>query len=321
MKTVAVTRPLFDEELARLQSSFTVRQWDSELPPGRDELMSLLEGCDGALTLLTDRIDGALLDHLPKVKVVSNLAVGFDNIDLEAATKRRVAICTTPDVLTDSTAEFAIALMFAVARMVGPGQDAARDGEWRTWYPMKFLGKDLRGSTIGIVGLGRIGVRVAELAAAIGMNVIASDTMAPDTGQFERVSIDALLKRADVISIHVPLTNETRNLIDSAELSQMKDDAILINTARGAVINTDALVSTLRDGQLLGVGLDVTEPEPLPANHALFGFPNVLITPHIASATDATRREMTRLAVENLIAALNGEEPIQCLNPEVLSYG
>ncbi|MEZ4520032.1 MAG: D-glycerate dehydrogenase [Thermomicrobiales bacterium] len=315
---IAVTRRLFEAEIERLEKRYDVELWDSDLPPSPDELLDLLDGAGGALTLLTDKIDGSVLDQRPDLRVVSNLAVGFDNIDVPAATERNVAVCTTPDVLTDTTAEYTIALIFAAAREVVAGERAARNGEWETWYPMRFLGLDLNGATLGVIGFGRIGQRVAELAAVLGMNVIVSDPNPVDT-DFAVVSNTELIGRSDIISIHTPLTDETHHLIDARRFEQMKDDAILINTARGPVIDTDALVATLEAGKLRAVALDVTDPEPLPSNHKLYSFGNVIITPHIASATVATRTEMARLAVDNLIAVLEGTTPPNCLNPEVLT--
>lgn len=317
---VAVTRRIHEDQMERLRDVAEVRLWDSDLPPTPSELSDLLDGADGALTLLTDHIDGDLLDQHPNLKVVSNLAVGYDNINVPAATERGVAVCTTPDVLTDTTAEFTIALLFATARKVVPAARAAWEGDWKTWYPMRFLGRDLAGATFGIIGLGRIGLRTGELASALGMNVVYSDPKA-EHDTFRRTEIEQVLAHADVVSLHTPLTNETRHLINAESISTMMDDAILLNTARGGVIDTGALVESLRGGKFSGVGLDVTDPEPLPADHELYSFERVVVTPHIASASESTRHEMSRLAVENLLAPLQGGEPPHCLNPEVLVHG
>lgn len=315
---IAVTRSLFPAEIDRLRERYEVVEWNSDLPPSPAELRTLLEGVTGALTLLTDRIDGALLDELPSLRVVSNLAVGFDNIDVNAATARCVAVCTTPDVLTNTTAEFTIALLFDAARRVSAGDRAARAGEWETWYPMRFLGMDLAGSTIGIIGFGRIGKRTAEIADALGMKVLVNDPVY-EGGQFEAMPVEELLQQSDVVSLHTPLNAATRHLINAERLALMKDDAILINTSRGPVVDTDALVETVASGRLRAVALDVTDPEPLPNTHPLYQFDNVTITPHIASATVATRTEMAKLAVDNLIAVIEGGDPPNCLNPEVLN--
>jgi glyoxylate reductase len=315
---LAVTRRIDQQSIDRIRAAGELRYWESDLPPSTDELRELLDGVDGALTLLTDRVDAALLDQLPDLRVVSNLAVGYDNIDVAACTARRVAACTTPDVLTATTAEFALALIFAVARQIVPAARAAREGEWQTWYPFRFLGRDLGGATLGVVGLGRIGVHLARLARGLGMHVIYADALT-ESDEFTRVALDTLYGTADVISLHVPLTPETRGMIDATTLAAMRRDAILINTARGPVIDTSALVDALAAGHLFGVGLDVTDPEPLPANHPLYAFERVLIVPHIASATSATRHRMAELATDNLLAVLTGGTPPNCLNPEVLT--
>lgn len=317
---IAVTRRIQDDQLDRLRDRAELRLWDSDLPPTAEELETLLDGVDGALTLLTDRIDGNLLDRHPSIKVVSNLAVGYDNIDVPACTERGVAVCTTPAVLTETTAEFTIALMFAVARQIVPAARAAREGDWKTWYPMRFLGRDLQEATLGIIGLGRIGLRVAELASALGMNVIYADNDR-EHDVFERMTIDEVFRQADIISLHTPLTAETRHLVDRQSLAAMKPDAILLNTSRGPVVDTDALVDSLNQGHLAGVGLDVTDPEPLPPEHPLYQFDRVTIVPHIASATTVTRHRMAEIAVDNLLAVLDGTSPPNCVNPEVLVHG
>ncbi len=315
---IAVTRRIDEQSIARLREVGEVEYWDQDLPPNPEQLRTLLSDVDGALILLTDPISGDLLDQCPKLRVVSNLAVGYDNIDVQACTDRGVAACTTPNVLTQTTAEFTIALLFAVARGIVPAARAASDGDWLTWYPFRFLGRDLAGATLGLVGLGRIGRRVGEMAAAIGMTVMYSDEGIV-VDDFERVPLEQLLQTADVVSLHVPLTPETRGLIGHGALAMMKQDAILINTARGPVVDTDALVAALERGHLAGVGLDVTDPEPLPHTHPLYSFDRVTIAPHIASASSSTRHQMAALAADNVIAVLTGTEPPNCLNPEVLT--
>lgn len=317
---VAVTRRIDTNALKQLEAIAELRYWDDDLPPSPEQLLDLLSGVDGALTLLTDRIDGEVLDAVPALRVVSNLAVGFDNIDVDACTRRGVAACTTPNVLTQTTAEFALALTFAVARHIVPGAMAARNGDWKTWYPFRFLGRDLAGATLGIVGLGRIGRRFADMAHAIGMEIVYAGERADD-GAYRQVDIDELLAASDIVSLHVPLTDDTRGMIGRDALAAMKPDAILINTARGPVIDTDALVDALNDGRLSGVGLDVTDPEPLPSDHPLYAFDRVTIVPHIASATSVTRHKMSSLAAQNVVAVLTGQEPPHCLNPEVLNRG
>jgi glyoxylate reductase len=317
---LAVTRRIHADVLEVLRAHGEVRLWDSDLPPSAGELEALLDGVDGTLTLLTDRIDDRLLARRPRLRAVSNLAVGYDNIDVPACTRRGVAACTTPDVLTRTTAEFTLALIFAVARQIVPAARAARAGEWKTWYPMRFLGRDLAGATLGIVGMGRIGREVAKMSAALGLQVVYADEYS-DAEEYERLTFIDLLERADIITLHVPLTAETRGLLNAAALERMRPDALLINTSRGPVVDTTALVTALDAGRLGGVGLDVTDPEPLPAEHPLYNFERVTIVPHIASASIATRRRMSELAAQNLIASLTGGEPPHCLNPEVLSRG
>lgn len=314
---IAVTRRIHQEDLDRLAEIGTVKLWDSDLPPARDELLEHVAGADAILSLLTDRIDDELLDVAPNVKVVSNFAVGFDNIDVDACTRRGVAVCTTPNVLTETTAEFALALIFAVARQIVPAARAALDDDWKTWYPLRFLGRSLPGATMGVVGMGRIGSALAGMAEALGMNVIYYDPVT-EHDRYQRLELNDLLEQSDILSLHMPLTSETRGLIGAEALARMKSDAILINTARGPVVDTDALVAALDAGHLAGVGLDVTDPEPLPRNHRLYEIDRVTIVPHIASATHVTRKEMARLSVDNVIAVLTGQQPPNCLNPEVL---
>ncbi len=293
--------------------------WPGDLPPSRDDLIEFSKDADALLTLLTERIDASLLDALPNVKVVSNMAVGFDNIDVEACTARGVVVCITPDVLTETTADFTWALLLAVARRVCEASQAVHTGEWRTWEPLGFLGIDIAGATLGIVRLGRIGQAVARRARGFGMRVLYTDRQ-QRSPEIERelgatyLPLRELLRESDVVSLHVPLTPETYHLIDRQMLALMKPIAILINTARGAVVETEALVEALQARRLWGAGLDVTDPEPLPADHPLLRCPNVVVTPHIASASERTRSRMAELAAENIVAALRGERPPRSLN-------
>jgi len=314
---ITVTRRIDPDARSVLENIGDVTMWDSDLPPDPEQLAAMLADSDAALTLLTDRIDGPLLDRCPNLKVVSNLAVGYDNIDVPACTARNVAACTTPNVLTQTTAELAFTLLLAVARQIIPAADAARNGDWKTWYPFRFLGRDVAGLTLGIIGLGRIGLAMAKMGLAFGLNVIY--TGGQSNNQFREVSLDELLQTADIVSLHVPATPATHHLIGRRELAIMKPDAMLINTARGPVVDTDALVAALHEGRLFGVGLDVTDPEPLPADHPLYTFERVTILPHIASASEATRLQMSDLAAKNIVAVLEGSEPPHCLNPEVLA--
>ena len=319
---VAVTRIIPEAGLRLLRGATQVRLWEEELPPSPAQLADLLRGCDGALTLLTDTIDGEVLDREPQLRVVSNFAVGYDNVDVPAATARGVAVCNTPGVLTETTADFAWALLMTAARRVVEGADYVRAGKWRTWGPKLLLGRDLTGATLGIVGFGRIGREVAKRARGFDMRVLASDTHEDEAAARELGAtyypLDDLLRESDFVTLHVQLTPETTQMIGTRELGLMKREAILVNAARGPVVDTDALVAALRDGTIAGAALDVTDPEPLPADHPLIALPNALVVPHMASATVATRDRMAALAAQNLLAVLRGEHPPGIVNPEAL---
>jgi glyoxylate reductase len=249
--------------------------------------------------MLSDPIDAAFLDACPHLKVIANYAVGTDNIELDAARARGIPIGNTPGVLTDATADLAFALLLAAARRLPQLAQVVRDGAWGVWEPAGFLGHDVVGTTLGIVGGGRIGQAVARRAAGFGMDVLM-------TTRRGGTPLDELLAQSDFVSLHVPFTAQTRHLIDAAALARMKPTAILINTARGPVIDTAALTAALHAGTVAGAALDVTDPEPLPPEHPLLGAPNVLVVPHIGSATPRTRARMTELAVDNNLAGLAG---------------
>ncbi len=320
---VAVTRLIPEAGLQLIREACEVRQWEQELPPSPNELDTLLEGVDGALTLLTDRIDGAVLDRHPNLKVVSNFAVGFDNVDVDAATERGVAVCNTPGVLTATTAEMAFTLLMAAARRVVEGVNYVREDKWKTWGPMLLLGQDIVGATLGIVGFGRIGKELARMASGFNMKLLAYDTYhdpkAAEEFGVTFVDLDELLRESDYVSLHVALTPETHHMISTRELEMMKPTAVLINAARGPVVDTDALATALTNGDIFAAGLDVTDPEPLPADHPLVLLPNCVVVPHIASATVATRDNMAKLAANNLIDVLNGRKPEIIVNPDVLA--
>ncbi len=324
---IAVTRLIPEAGLQLLREAeaageVEIRLWEEELPPSAAQLAELLHGCTGALTLLTDVINGEVLDREPQLKVVSNFAVGFDNVDVPAATARGVAVCNTPDVLTETTADFAWALLMASARRVVEGVDYVRAGKWRTWGPTLLLGRDLWGATLGIVGFGRIGREVAKRARGFEMTVLAYDTYQDEAAASELGAsyrdLDDLLRESDFVTLHVALTPETHHLIGARELGLMKREAILVNAARGPVVDTDALVTALREGTIGGAALDVTDPEPLPADHPLIELPNAIVVPHIASATVATRDRMAQMAARNLLAGIRGQRPPHIVNPEVL---
>lgn len=321
---IAITRKIPEEGLSLIRERAELALWEGDLPPNPRELRELAAGADGLLTLLTDRVDAELLRDLPAVRVVSNYAVGYDNIDVPACTTAGVAVCTTPDVLTETTADFAFALLLARARRVSEAARSVSDGAWRTWEPMGFLGPDVYGATLGIVGMGRIGRAVAKRASGFGMRVLYFDSVAVDGGDVAGaalVDLDRLLSESDFVSLHVPLTSDTRGLIGIEQLRRMKSSAILINTSRGPVVDLDALGLAIDSGEIWGAALDVTDPEPLPASHPILRRPRVLVTPHIASASQATRGRMAELAAKNILSVLQGEEPPRCLNPEVLNLG
>ncbi len=320
---VFVARVIPDDGLAPILEACDARVWEDELPPPREELLSAIEGCDGVLTLLTDRVDDEFLDRAgPQLRVVSNYAVGFDNVDVPACTRRGIPIGNTPGVLTDTTADLAFALLMAAARRLPEGDRYVRGGRWKTWGPMLLLGPDIHGATIGIVGFGRIGQAVAKRAAGFGMTILYHDVARlPEAVEREHgatyVPLDELLERSDFVSLHVNLTSETRGLIGSEALRRMKRTAILVNTARGPVVQPRALYEALRDGVIGAAALDVTDPEPIPLDDPLLTLDNCLVVPHIASASRATRGRMASMAAANLIAGLRGERLPNCVNPEV----
>jgi len=290
-----VTRRLPGPALDRLRAAHEVDVWPGELPPSRDELVDHARDAEGLLCLLTDTVDAGLIAACPRLRAISNYAVGSDNIDSEAAAARGIEVCVTPDVLTETTADLAFALMLAAARRLPEGERAVRAGEWRTWEPSGWLGQDVHGATLRIVGMGRIGSAVARRAEAFEMRVVG-------VGRGDSL-VDALAD-ADFVSIHCPLTEETRGLIGEAEFAAMKPTAVLVNTARGPIVQTEALRRALAGGSIGAAALDVTDPEPLPSDHPLLEAPNLLVVPHIGSATHRTRERMADLAVDNLIAAL-----------------
>lgn len=298
MARVFVTRHLPGPALDRLRAAHDVTVWDGTLPPHPSELRERAADADALLCLLTDRIDAALLDAAPRLRVVANYAVGHDNIDLAATRARGVAVGVTPDVLTEATADLTFALLLATARRVPEAAAAVRDGRWRPWEPQAWLGTELHGATLVIVGPGRIGEAVARRAAGFAMSVVR-------VGRGD--DLHAALAQADVVSLHAPLTDATRHLIDDAALRALPPHAILVNTARGGLVDQPALAAALSAGRLAAAALDVTDPEPLPADDPLLAAPNLLVTPHIGSATHTARTRMAELAVDCVLAGLAGE--------------
>lgn len=320
---VYVTRVIPQAGLDMVHAFCEAEVWEGETPPPREVLLEKVRGLDGLLSLLTDTIDAELMDTAgPQLKVIANYAVGYDNIDVAAATARGILVTNTPGVLTDTTADFAFTLLMAAARRVVEAMDYVRAGKWLTWGPTLLLGRDVHHATLGIIGMGRIGQGMARRAQGFDMRVLYYDPYCrPEKGaQFgaECVGLDTLLAESDFVSVHVPLTPETHHMIGAEQFKRMKPTAILINSARGPIVDPDALYEALKNGDIAYAALDVTEPEPLPADHKLLTLPNIIVCPHIASASIATRTKMATMAAENLIAGLKGERPPNLVNPEVL---
>ena len=300
MARCLVTRELPGPALDRLREAHEVDVWPERLPPAYGELRRRAAEAEGLLSLLTDRIDAALIHASPKLRAISNYAVGYDNVDVEAASARGIPVGNTPDVLTQATADLTFALLLAAARRLPQAAAAVTDGDWLTWEPAQHLGYDVHGATLGIVGMGRIGRAVAQRAEGFQMRVLT-------TGSAGRTPLARLLRESDFVSLHCPLTPATRHLIDTEALHAMRPTAILVNTARGPIVDQPALTRALSDGEIAGAALDVTDPEPLGADDPLLSAPNLIVAPHIGSATHSAREQMATLAVENLLAALNGE--------------
>ena len=300
MARVFVTRRLPGSALDRLSAEHDVEVWPEQLPPGREELLARAPELEGLLSLLTDPVDAELIDAAPALRAISNYAVGTDNVDLDAASDRGIPVGNTPDVLTESTADLALALILGVSRRLVEGDAYVRRGDWHTWEPELLLGRDLHGATVGIVGRGRIGQAVGRRLEGFGCELLYTDV---GVG----VSLEELLDRSDFVTLHCPLTPDTRGLIDDEALGRMKATAYLVNTSRGPVVDNEALSRALHNREIAGAALDVTDPEPLPGDHPLLEAPGLLVLPHIASATHATRERMAEMAVDNLLAGLAGK--------------
>lgn len=298
MARVFLSRALPFAAIDRLAAEHDVDVWEGTLPPTPQQLRERAAPAHGLLTMLTDRVDAALLDAAPDLRAIANFAVGSDNVDLEETARRAIAVGVTPDVLTGATADLAFALILAAARRLPEAERNVRTGGWLTWEPAGFLGLELEGATIAIVGAGRIGSAVARRARGFGMHVIEVRSSDP---------LEPALRAADVVSLHTPLTPRTRHLIDARALAAMKPTAILVNTARGAVVDQQALLRALHDGTIAAAALDVTDPEPLPTDDPLLSAPNLIVVPHIGSATHTARERMADLAVANLLAGLAGD--------------
>jgi glyoxylate reductase len=317
-----VTRIIPEEGVRLLRDASELRIWEGETPPPREVLLQEVREIEGLLALLTDEIDEALLEAAPRLRVISNYAVGYDNIDVGAATARKILVCNTPGVLTETTADLAFALLMASARRLVPADAYTRAGKWKTWEPMLFLGEDIHHAALGIVGLGRIGVEMARRGRGFSMRLLYFDLqrrmeLEQELG-VEYRPLDDLLRESDFVSLHIPLSEKTHHLIGARELGLMKRRAILVNTSRGPVVDEQALVEALRKKQIAGAGLDVFEVEPLPRDHPLLALENVTLVPHIGSASSATRARMAMMAAQNLLAALGGERPAHLVNPAAL---
>jgi len=320
---VFVARIIPDQGLKLVLEQCDAEVWQDELPPPREVLLEKVRDCEGLISLLTDKVDAELLDRAPGLKVVSNMAVGFDNIVVPDCTKRGIPVGNTPGVLTETTADFAFALLMTAARRVVDGHEYVRAGKWKTWGPMLLLGQDIHGATLGLIGFGRIGRAVARRARGFGMRILFYDSApcmqeAAELGA-ECCDLDTVLRESDFVSLHTPLSRETHHLMGDREFDLMKPAAILLNTSRGPVVDPQALYRALVAGKIGGAALDVTEPEPIPLDDALLAAPNCLIVPHIASASVKTRGKMAEMAAENLLAGLRGARLPNCVNPEV--YG
>jgi lactate dehydrogenase-like 2-hydroxyacid dehydrogenase len=309
---VVVTRRIPKAGLERVKEECEVRQWDSEEPIPRETLLEWVEGIDGLYCLLTEKIDDELLDAAgDNLKVVSTMSVGYDHVDVAACLERGVAVGNTPGVLTDTTADFAMTLILTTARRVPEAIDAIRAGDWTTWKPEWMAGQDIAGSTVGIVGLGRIGATVAKRLGGFDCKILYYDVAPiPDVADplgAQFVDMDTLLAESDFITVHTQLNDSTYHMFNAEAFKKMKPTAIFVNTSRGGVVDQDALYDALVNGDILAAGLDVTIPEPLPPDHPLMKLPNAVVAPHIASASVETRAKMSVIAAENLIAGVKGE--------------
>ena len=319
-RRVFVTRSLPERALADLTRAVDLDVWSERRAPTPAELTLRASSSDGLVCLLTDRIDAELLGACPRLRAVSSVSVGVDHVDLAAATARGIPIGHTPGVLTETTADLAFALLLDAARRVSEGDRFVRAGSWvpeRVWEPDMLLGRDVHGATLGLVGMGAIGQAMARRAAGFGMRILAWSRREREVPGVEWTSLDALLAASDFVSVHVALTGETRGLLGPAAIARMKPGAVLVNTARGGIVDESALAAALREGRLAGAGLDVFAREPLDLASPLLALPNVVLTPHIGSASQATRAKMVTLAIRNLVAALAGERMPHCANPAV----
>ncbi len=323
---VFVTRKIPQKGLDLITDLFKVSVWPSEFPPNKGEIVEGGGDCEGIITLLSDPIDAELIARLPNLVVIAQYAVGYDNIDINEATRRGIMVTNTPGVLTETTADLTWSLIMASARRVVEADRYVREGRWNVaWGPELLLGSDIYGATLGVIGMGRIGQAVVRRAQGFNMQVLYhTRSHNEDIAKLESIvpaksaSLDKLLSESDIVSLHVPLNSQTHELIGRRELEIMKKGSILVNTSRGQVIDQDALFDALSSGHLGGAGLDVFREEPLPRDSPLLGLQNVVLLPHIGSASRQTRTTMAIMCAKNLISALHGEKPPNIVNPEVL---
>lgn len=318
---IFVTRQL-PATLQALQDVATVEVWAERQPPPYEVLLDKVKSSDGLLCLLTDSIDRPLIESAPSLKVISQMAVGYDNIDIAAATAHGMPVGHTPGVLTDATADLTWALLMSAARRIVEADQFTRSGQWTTWEPSLLLGADVSRATLGIIGMGRIGQAVAKRASGFDMKILYTNAERCDPALeealgLEHTTLDHLLQDSDFVSVHTPLTPETHHLFDDQAFAQMKSSAILINTARGSIVDPDALYKALSNQQIAAAAIDVTDPEPIPMDSPLLTLENLIITPHIGSASLQARQKMAAIAIENLLAGLRGDRLPHCVNPEV----
>lgn len=319
---VLVTREIPEAGLKKLRERYDVELNTEPRNLKKEEIIERGKGKDALLCLLTDTIDKEVISELDQLRVISNYAVGYDNIDVEAATEKEIPVTNTPGVLTDATAEIAWALIFSTARRTAEGDKFVREDRFEGWDPTLMLGREITGKTLGIVGMGNIGKAVARKSVGFDMDVLyhnrsKKERIEEELGA-EKVELDTLLEKSDIVSLHVPLTEETEEMISWSELEKMKETAYLINTARGEVVNEEALIEALQSGRIAGAGVDVYADEPYGANPDYYDLDNVVLTPHLGSATHRARDGMAEMAADNLVAALEGERPEHIVNPEVL---
>jgi len=319
---VYVTRELPERGLKIIKERFEAEVWPEYAPPPKKTIIEKARNVDALVTLLSDKIDAEIFDAAPKLKMIAQLAVGFDNIVVSEATRRGIYVSNTPEVLTDTTADFAWALLMALARRVVEADKYVRTGKWKVgWHPAMLQGRDVYGATIGIVGAGRIGYAVAKRATGFSMKILFYDViprpeMEKDFGA-KKVDLEMLLKQSDFVSIHVPLMKETHHLINAEKLKLMKKTAYLINNSRGPVVDEKALYEALKEGRIAGAGLDVFEQEPAPLDSPLLKLDNVVVAPHISSASYETRSKMAEMVADNLVAFFEGRKPPNLINPDV----